>query len=175
MNDRLGDEEWLDVVDEQGNVFDTARRRELHSNPNMIHRAVHIIVTNPEGHIFLQKRAETKDIQPGKWDTSVGGHLAIGEDFNDAAKRELYEELGISGVPLEKLYSYLWKSDVETESVRTFLCTYAGEFRLDADEIETGRYWTNEEIRSNLGKGEFTPNFEEEYSRYIAWKKKIRR
>jgi len=171
MSDRLPGDEWLDVVDEQGNVFDTARRRELHSNPDMIHRAVHIIVANPQGHIFLQKRAETKDIQPGKWDTSVGGHLSIGESFKDAAKRELREELGIRGVPLEKLYSYLWKTDVETESVRTYFCVYDGEFRLDKDELDTGRYWTHEEIRTNLGKGVFTPNFELEFNFILKYLK----
>lgn len=168
MSARKQRDEWLEVVDKQGNVYDTARREDVHKNPNLLHRAVHIIVVNDNGDIFLQKRSANKDIQPGKWDTSVGGHLNVGESYERAAKREANEELGIRNISLEKLYDYLWRSERETELVRTFLCHYNGPFSMDMEELETGRFWTIQEIQSNLGTGILTPNFEEEFSRYLA-------
>jgi len=95
----------------------------------------------------------------------------VGENYDRAARRETREELGIPSPTVEKLYSYIWMSDRESEMVRTYLCRYEGEFALDREELETGRYWTLEEIESSLGSGVFTPNFEEEFARFSAWKK----
>ncbi len=174
MSAKKQHDEWIEVVDKQGTVYDTARREEVHRNPSLLHRAVHILVVNGNGDIFLQKRSATKDIQPGKWDTSVGGHLNVGESYERAAKREADEELGIHGLSLEKLYDYPWRSDRESELVRTFLCRYDGPFSMDVEELETGRFWTLEEIQANLGTGVFTPNFEEEFSRYLRWQSEKR-
>lgn len=171
MRNRDQDLEWVEIVDQKGNAFDTATRKAVHSNPFMIHKAVHIIIVNEQGEIFLQKRSENKDIQPGKWDSSVGGHLLIGETYGDAARREMLEELGIKLPLLEKMYSYLWKSDRETEMVTTYLSRFDGPFNLDSEEIEQGRFWKISEIQEELGSGELTPNFEEEFSRYLQWMK----
>jgi isopentenyldiphosphate isomerase len=117
----------------------------------------------------LQKRSKNKDIQPGKWDTSVGGHLRPGENSEAGARRELNEELGIAAPPpLVWLYQYEMKSSVETELVDTFSLTWAGEVFPDPGEIDEGRWWEPEEIRRHLGCEVFTPNFEEEYQRWQA-------
>jgi isopentenyldiphosphate isomerase len=158
--------EVLDIVDEQGRVIGRASRAESHSNPALAHRAVHVVVRNAAGDIFLQKRSRSKRIQPGKWDTSVGGHVDPGESYEAAAVRELSEELGISmATGLRHLYDYIWRSPVETEHVRTFLLTHEGPFRLHPDEIEEGRFWSLEETGRSLGTGVFTPNLEEELRR----------
>ena len=97
--------EFFDIYDEQGNHIGTAPRSECHGNPALIHRTAHVVVIHPEsGDILLQKRNMTKDIQPGKWDTAVGGHLALGEDFETGAKRELAEELGIDDAELFHIF-----------------------------------------------------------------------
>ena len=158
-------EEYFTVVDEDDVVIGRATRSQCHTNTDLIHRVAHVLVFTSAGDLILQKRAEDKDIQPGKWDTSVGGHCDENEDYLAAAYREMEEELGITGVELTFTGSYIWRSPVETESVHTFTCTYDGDITHHPEEIDQVRAWSIEEIRSNLGTGLFTPNFEEEFHR----------
>jgi hypothetical protein len=83
--------ELLDVVDENDNVITVKTRGEIHAQ-GLMHRAVHILVFNSDGELFLQKRSLSKDEQPGKWDSSAAGHLDSGEDYHDCARREIAEE-----------------------------------------------------------------------------------
>jgi isopentenyldiphosphate isomerase len=161
-------EELFEVVDEQGQVLRLAPRSECHGNPALMHRVAHVLVFDREGRLFLQKRSRHKDIQPGKWDTSVGGHLCPGEKEKTAAIREMKEELGIANAPLTLLYHYIMRSNVETELVATFMTVWDGPMALNPDEIAAGRFWTEPEIEAALGKNIFTPNFEDEFQR---WKK----
>jgi len=161
--------EILDLVDDQDVVIGIARRSDCHGNPGLIHRAVHVLVFNKRGDLLLQLRAKSKDVQPGKWDTSVGGHLNPGEDYRPAAVREMAEELGISGHPLTQLYRSKIRNDIESENIMTFLCYYQGEIDFARDEIDEVRFWTAAEIDEALGSGCFTPNFEEEWSLFKQW------
>lgn len=153
------------MVDEGGAVVGKARRSECHGNPALLHQAVHVFVVNGEGSVFLQKRSMSKDVQPGKWDTSVGGHVDLGERPERAAVREVWEELGVGDTEPEFLYSYLWRSEVESERIQTYWLRHEGPFRLHPEEIETGRFWTVAEVDAGLGTGVFTPNFELEWPR----------
>jgi len=159
-------EEWFEIVDEQGGVLGRATRRECHGNPALMHQVVHVLVVDSQGRLFLQKRSADKDIQPGKWDTSVGGHVMPGESLQAAAQREMDEELGVEGAGLEFLYHYIMRSPVETERVATFRASWDGPFRINPAEIEEGRFWTVSEIIAQLGQGLFTPNFEDEFRRW---------
>ena len=87
-------EEWLSEVDEQDVVIGRRRRDEIH-RLGLRHRSVHILVFNPGGELFLQRRSLSKDIHPGLWDTSAAGHVDAGEAYERTAWRELGEELGI--------------------------------------------------------------------------------
>jgi isopentenyl-diphosphate delta-isomerase type 1 len=156
------EEEIFDIVDEQGRIRAQATRQECHADPRLIHRAVHVFVFNQDGDLFLQKRSLKKRIQPGKWDTSVGGHVAQGESFAAAALREMAEELGLKGLQPTWLHHYLWRSPVETELVHTFYCIHEGPFVLHPQEIEEGRFFSQEELRRLSGSGELTPNLEHE-------------
>ena len=129
-------EEQFDVVDEGGRVLGRAARSECHGDPSLIHQAVHVMVLDADGRLFLQKRSRHKRIQPGKWDSSVGGHLDVSETPLEGARREMIEELGATPGKLEPAYGYLWKSPVETELIRTFVTTHPGPFRLHPDELE---------------------------------------
>ena len=120
--------------------------------------------------MYLQKRSAGKDIQPGMWDSAVGGHVSAGEDLDAALARELREELGVtklaieaSGGKIEPILRYRWDSERESELVFSFIVTYGGPFSPDAAEIDEGRFWSFSDIRANLGMGLFTPNFEHEY------------
>lgn len=163
--------ELFEIVDDRGEVIGTAPRNVCHGDPSLVHRAVHVLVFNPAGELLLQLRSMDKDIQPGKWDTSVGGHLAVGESYEDAAVREMAEELGISGVGLEYLYDYPLRNEVESENIRSFRVVYEGIVRHQPEEIDEVRFWPLDEIRKNLGGGSFTPNFEQEFGLYEVWLK----
>ncbi|HMP72092.1 MAG TPA: NUDIX domain-containing protein [Kiritimatiellia bacterium] len=161
--------EIFDLVNEHGEVIGQAPRRECHGNPSLIHQAVHVFIFNHRNHLFLQKRSLAKDIQPGRWDTSVGGHLQPGESAEAGALRETREELGITPRNVTFAYQFFWRSPLETELIRTFLLRHDGPFSLDPAEIDEGRFWSPDEIHDALGTRTFTPQFEHEYPRLLDW------
>lgn len=158
------DEEWFPVVDPDGKITGTAPRSVCHNGKSkLLHPVVHLHLLNREGKIFLQKRSPAKDIQPGKWDTSTGGHVAAGENIKDALKREVLEEIGLKNFNAHFLGKYVWESEIEKELVFSFLCITDEIPKIDSPEITEGRFWSKAEIEKSLGKGIFTPNFEHEY------------
>ncbi len=160
-------DEILEVVDENGNVLKHSRRSEIHGNPSLIHRVVHVLVFDNADRLLLQKRSHNKDIAPGKWDTSVGGHLNPGEGILEAARREMKEELGIADCRLEYLYTYLFSNNIESELVSTFTCVYNEEFFINREEIDEIAFWDMKKIKENLGKNLFSGHFEKEISTYL--------
>ncbi len=157
-------DEILEVVDEKGDVLKLAKRSEIHGNPSLIHRVVHVLLFDKKGRLLLQKRSLNKDVAPGKWDTSVGGHVNPGEDILEAAKREMKEELGISDCKLDYMYAYLFSNHVESELVNTFSCIYSGKFFFNKNEIDEIAFWDIKKIKENLGKNVFSGHFEKEIS-----------
>ena len=160
--------ELFPIVNEQGECIGSATRKECHSGTFILHPVVHLHVFNPLGHLLLQKRSLSKDIQPGRWDTAVGGHVDYGESIEAALHREARAELGIEFNSAEKIVSYVFTSKVERELVNTFRITTTQEhFNFDPVELDDVRFWSIDEIRANLGKGIFTPNFESEFTKYL--------
>jgi len=157
------DEEIFDIVTPDGKVIGKAPRSAVHGNPQLLHPVIHIHVFNRNGQIFLQKRAKDKEVQPDKWDTSVGGHVNSGESIESAVAREAEEELGIKNAQFQPLYKYVMKNAFESELVYTFKTKNNGPFKINKEEISFGRFWKIKEIRNNLGKDIFTPNFEQEF------------
>lgn len=149
------------MVDETGQVIGSATRGECHNGSRLLHPVVHLHLFNTKGELYLQRRPLWKDIQPGKWDTAVGGHVDYGETIEEALLREVREEIGITDFVPEKMCHYLYDSVRERELVFVHRATYDGEVH-PSEETDGGRFWSIEEIRQNLGKGIFTPNFEME-------------
>ena len=156
-------DELLPIVDDRGNVQGSALRSHCHNYSFLLHPVVHLHVFNKQGDLYLQKRPEWKDIQPGKWDTAVGGHVSYGESILEAVFREASEELGLVEFNPIYLETYEFESSVEREMVSIFAAVGSYDLRPDPEEVEEGRWWDVADIDASIGKGVFTPNFESEY------------
>ncbi len=162
--------EWFEVVDENDRVIGRALRSDCHGNPALVHRTAHVVIVSTDGRrLLLQKRAGSKDIQPGKWDTAVGGHLMPGETYLQAAIRETEEELGVRPPEdaLEHLFQERIRNAIESENVEVFRWTYDGPFTPSLSEIDVVRFWDFNELKSAIGGGVFTPNLENELLKLI--------
>ncbi|OGV50454.1 MAG: hypothetical protein A2X49_14790 [Lentisphaerae bacterium GWF2_52_8] len=161
----MSGDEIFEIVDDHGFVVGCAPRRLCHDDPSLIHRCSHVVVYHPDGRILLQKRSSSKDIQPGKWDTAVGGHLQPGEDFESAALREMTEELGIPDtLPLRHICDTKIRNERESENVRVFSAVHPGPFSFPPEEIDEVRFWTKAELRAAVETADpsFTPNLRAE-------------
>ncbi len=133
------DNEQFPVVDKNDRIRGCASRSEVHGN-NLRHRAVHILIFNQAGEVYLQQRSRWKDRHPLKWDSSASGHVSTGEAYDETARRELNEELRVD-VPLEKISKIAASPLTDQE----FICVYRGVFTdhpvPNKSEIETGAFF----------------------------------
>ncbi|MBF0316641.1 MAG: NUDIX domain-containing protein [Nitrospirae bacterium] len=167
--------EMLDIVNEAGEIIGVASRGEVHGNNSLLHRVVHALVFDAAGNLILQKRSMIKDVAPGKWDTSVGGHVDHGETIEAALLREMREELDITldltvagpDKQPELMYSYIHSNSYESELVHTYRYTHTGTIDFNRDEIDEVRAWSLQEVRDNLNSGIFSDNFEDEFRKYL--------
>ena len=157
-------DKFFDVYNSDGSWRGLFPRSECHGNPDLLHKSVHIVVFDSSGEkILLQKRSHTKDIQPGKWDTAVGGHVAAGESVEAAAIRELAEELGITGKP-ELFFTSEIRNDIESENVTIFKLTSDGPFVFAPDEIDEVQFFELAKFNDPAERlrNDFTPNLQRE-------------
>lgn len=143
-------DEWFDVVNERDEVVDRATRREVHAR-GLWHRAVHVLVFDRAGRLFLQKRSMLKDLSPGLWDSSCSGHLDSGESYDLAAQRELGEELGLN-VPTPPTRWFRIEACAETgwEFCWIYRLESEGPFVLHPEEIDGGEWLTPAEINRQM-------------------------
>lgn len=156
--------EIFPIVTPEGTVIGKASRAECHNGSKLLHPVVHLHVFDRQGNLYLQKRPVWKDIQPGRWDTAVGGHVDYGEDTEQALLREAAEELGITGFEYRKAGAYVFESSRERELVNVFI-TITDIVPRPSAEVDGGRFWSQQEIMQAMGKDILTPNFESEYRR----------
>lgn len=161
--ERAAASEWFPIVEPNGLVVGRSTRRYCHSGAKPLHPVIHIHIIDRFSRIYLQKRSMKKDIQPGKWDTAVGGHVSYGEGIIEAVYREASEELGFSEFNPIHLETYLFESEIEKEMVNVFAAVGSFDLQPDLDEVDEGRWWGLADIDAGLGKGIFTPNFESEF------------
>jgi NUDIX domain. len=142
--------ELLSVVDENDCIIDTCARHIIHAT-GLRHRAVHILVFNEQGQLFLQKRSMKKDLNGGLWDTSAAGHVDAGEDYDISAVREIEEELGISAAHmLEPLFKLPATAAIGMEFIQVYRCIHNGPFNLAPDEIDEGDWFSVAEIAERI-------------------------
>ena len=157
--------EMLPLVEESGLVYGQAARSWCHSGVRKLHPVVHLHIIDREGRLYVQKRARTKDLLPGYWDTAVGGHVAYGELALEALYREASEELGLQAFNPVLLEKYVWETRRDCELVLVYAWVGHPVLHPDNAEVEEGRWWTFEELDSAIGTDTLTPNFEAEFTR----------
>lgn len=163
-------EEIFDVVNAQDEVVGQATRVEVHAQ-GLIHRAVHVLVFNARGAVFLQKRSMTKDKSPGLWDSSASGHVDSGEDYDRCAARELQEELGLVVNPAPvKLFKMNACAETDQEHVWVYRCDSDGPFELNRDEIERGEWCALDDVTERIGSesGRYSGAFRALWKQFIS-------
>ena len=162
--------EIFDVVNERDEVVGQESRGEVH-RLGLMHRAVHVLVFNTAGQVFLQKRSMRKDRQPGLWDSSCSGHVDAGEDYDACAVRELGEEIGLhlTAAP-QRLFKLAACADTDQEHVWVYRCEAEGPFSLHPEEIERGGWFAPTEVTRWMEErpGEFAGAL------LLIWKRIIR-
>ena len=153
--------ERFPVVDDQDRLLGDAPRAEVHGN-NLRHRAVHILVFNNLGELFLQKRSRWKDRHPRLWDSSAAGHVDAGEDYDVAANRELREELGVAA-ELTRVAKLPASERTGQEFIWLYQARYDGPFELARSEIEYGEFFPTDVVSAWLKARpeDFAPGFAE--------------
>lgn len=159
--------EVLDIVNERGEIIGYASRAEIHRK-QLLHRVVHLLIFDSAGRLLLQKRSLAKDVAPGVWDTSVGGHIDRGESVDDALRREMHEELGLRDCDPEFLYTYIHTNEKESELVYSFRCCTDEVNSFNPQEIEEIRFWNLEEIAITIHSDIFSEHFKDEFRRYMS-------
>lgn len=164
---RDNNDELLPKINENGTVIGSITRGEAHNGKKILHPVVHLHVFNSNGDIYLQHRPEWKTIQPNKWDTACGGHVAYGEDIETALIREVKEEIGITDFTPIFVDKYIFESNIDREYVYVFKTIYDKKICPNEKELNGGKFFSQQEIKNNIGKEIFTPNFELEYKKYF--------
>lgn len=160
---RYKDSEWVPLVTEAGVVTGGAPRQLVHNGSHWLHAVVHLHIISSDRRLLLQLRPKSKKIQPGRWDTAVGGHIVLGEKLADALRRETKEEVGLTDFEARLSRHYVWHSDVEDEYVIVFKTNSDGPFSPGIPgEVDELRFWTAEELSKAMGIGVLTPNLENE-------------
>lgn len=167
------DEPLIQIVNEADEPIASTTRKEAQQK-GLLHRIAEIMVEDPGGRILLQKRADSRDTNPGCWTTSVGGHVDAGEDYLEAAVREMQEEIGLSDVKLQEIGSYRKNSMHEWRKLNRFYKIFKAvvpvdtRFRPDPIEVSEVRWFTLDEIRQLIDQnaGQFTSGLTEVISRF---------
>lgn len=154
-------EEWFDVVNERDEPIGRATRREVHAT-GLWHRAVHVLVFDAAGRVFLQKRSMLKDLSPGQWDSSCSGHLDAGETYDAAAVRELDEEIGVKVATAPERW-FRVDSCFETgwEFVWVYRLRHDGPLTLEPKEIQYGEWVAPQDVSARIAARpeEYCPSF----------------
>lgn len=154
-------DEIFDVVNERDEVIGQLPRKEVHRQ-GLKHRAVHVLIFNDRGELFLQKRSLKKDNHPGVWDSSASGHVDTGENYDACALREVQEELGVRlACAPARILRIAACEETGQEFVWVYRCEHGGPFQLHPEEIESGGWFAPEFISRwiNESPAEFAPAF----------------
>ena len=141
-------EEFI-VVDKNDKILGYRSRYDCHHDTSLIHRAVNLLIFDDQGRVLLQRRSMSKDTSPGLWSTSVGGHVAKGEDYVHAIIREAREELGID-IDVTQVQKFIHEFPHETEMEVLFTAKSNGPFRPNKEEVDHVAFISKNELPRKL-------------------------
>lgn len=147
--------EMVAIVDRENQVVGAVARAVMRAEV-MLHRAVFLLLFNGKGELYIQRRAATKDLYPGCHDISAAGVVLAGESYDQAAVRELAEELGVIGVELTRLGDFFSRTAVNQVWGRAYRCSSDGELTLQAEEVAGGDFFTLPEVARLAATAPFT-------------------
>jgi isopentenyldiphosphate isomerase len=148
--------ELVDIVDDQGRTIGTMTRREMRGK-RLPHRCVYILVFNRRSELFVHLRTATKDVYPSYWDVAVGGVLSAGEDFDDGARRELKEELGVDA-DLERLFPVDYADSRTVAKAMAYRVIHDGPFQYQPEEVVRGEFVSLQEVDARISQDKFCPD-----------------
>ena len=154
--DSFTDSELVDVLDAAGRPVATVTRREMRVR-RLPHRATYVLVFNRRGELFVHLRSPHKDVFPGHWDVAVGGVLAAGESFDEGARREAREELGVDLEP-EPLFPLHYADERTVVHGMVYRARHDGPFRLQPEEIVRGEFLALAAVAARAGREPFCPD-----------------
>ncbi len=163
QNRKKIDIELLPIVDEEGKVIGKASREECHKNPNIIYPVVRLHLFNRKNEILLQRRSLKSDIEPGKWDAAVAGHIRFGENAEQAIIRECAEELNHKLDNFSPMSKRLFKAKNSTALMLVYIGIIDNLPKPNYDEVEEIGFFKINEIPPLINKGLTTKGLEEEY------------
>ena len=158
--------ELVDIVDADDRVIGQATRADMRAR-KLRHRATYILVFNGQGQLFVHRRTATKDVYPSYYDVAVGGVVAAGESYDHGARRELAEELGITGVVPRPILSFRYGDAESPVNGRVYSCTYDGVLVLQEDEIAAGEWLDLDVVFERIREQPFCPDGVDALLRYL--------
>jgi isopentenyldiphosphate isomerase len=149
--------ELVDIVDDSNHTIAVMTRAEMRAQ-HLPHRCTYILVFNQSGELFIHLRTSIKDVYPSYWDVAIGGVLAAGESYDEGARREVAEELGIEPAPLQRLFPFRYSDARTTVHGMVYRMIHNGPFRLQAEEIVSGEFCPLDVVRNRINRVSFCPD-----------------
>ena len=137
--------EYLDILDSEDKVIGNATRKEVYDK-KLTHRIVHVLLFSKENKIYLQRRSEKVSYLPGYYCTSAGGHVLSGESYEEAARRELKEEIGIDS-QIKEIAKFDFQLDGQNRFIKLFIANADSEINFSDGEVASGSFYTIEEAK----------------------------
>ena len=162
--------EYLPIVDEEGKLLGKASRKQCHADPKLMYPVVRLHIFNPEGKILLQRRSLKSDIEPGKWDAAVAGHVHYGEDIEAALKRECAEEINIDIKEFQLINKRVFNAETSTALMFVFLSVVEEIPRANKNEVEEIDFFTISEIQPLISNNKASIGLAQEYEMLKAIK-----
>lgn len=158
-------DELVDVVDDEDRIVEVVARRRVRAE-NLLHRSTSIFIRDPTGRLYVHRRTATKDVHPGLYDVVVGGVPAAGETYDEAAVREMAEEVGVAGPVPTFRFMHRYEGPTDRCITAVYEVEWEGEIRPQAAEIAWGGFVMLEELDEMLAEHGFCPDSLEIYERW---------
>lgn len=163
----MSHDEWIDVVDDRDEVVGRATREQMREH-NLLHRNASVLCLTPDGRVFVHQRTHTKDLFPGLYDLFASGVVIAGESYDAAAARELGEELGVTGAPLEPLFKHRYEGDRTRSFTMVYRVVWDGPIVTQAEEIAWGGLIPLAEAAENAQRYPYVPDGWAVFKAYLA-------